>query len=405
MQFADLIAPIAVEAFLEETYDRKPLHITADGEAGRRRRELFSWTRLNDVLGIAGHWQQENVKVIMNGGAVPDDYYLGNVGTRRGLERRADPAKLESLLAMGASLVADAVEDASPALKQLVSMLSAQFLGTSGANAYCSFRGVQAFRSHVDLHDVFAIHCEGEKTWLIYRDRAPDPVDQHRGPDAQAEIERVKGPVLMEVRMRPGDLLYIPRGYYHDALASSDASLHLSLSVARHHGRSLFRILEDLAMRDAAFRAYLPDGRVDGGALLRERVETLSQRAAELMRTPAFAQALANAQLELAKPFRTLTLPDRPRPEFLTLARRPWRIDVDQDGATLVWQGGQAALGMLEAPARWLLGQNQVSIQQLVAHFPQYGEPVLRRDLVALLDRAGLIERSRADHITTRAGR
>jgi hypothetical protein len=404
MEFADLIAPVGVDTFLDDIYDRKPLHIPAEGAAGERRRALFPWSRLNDILGIAGHWGEENVKVILNGNAVPNDYYLTDVATRLGLQRRADPAKVETLLSMGASLVTDAVEDASAELKQLVAMLSMQFMGTSGANAYCSFRGVQAFRSHVDLHDVFAVHCEGEKTWLIYQNRAPDPVDQHRGPAAQAEIDRLKGPVMMEVRMRPGDLLYIPRGYYHDALASSEASLHLSLSVARHHGRSLFRILETLAMGDPAFRAYLPDGRVDGGRQLRERIEALSGRVAEMMRTPAFEQAVVNAQLELAKPFRTLNLPERPRPEFLHVPARGWRIDVTAAGAELVWERGRAPLGLLEAPARWLLAQNQVSVQQFVAHFPHYGEPALR-DLIALLERAGLVERPRAGGVvTTRVG-
>lgn len=391
MQFADLIAPVAVKTFLTETYDQRPLHIPATGDAGERRRALFPWSRLNDILGIAGHWQEENVKVLLNGNAVPPDYYLSDVATRLGLLRRADPAKVELLLSMGASLVADAVEDASAELKQLVAMLSAQFLGTSGANAYCSFRGVQAFRSHVDLHDVFAVHCEGEKTWLIYENRADDPVEQHRGPNAQAEIDRAKGRVMMEVRMRPGDLLYIPRGFYHDALASSDASLHLSLSVARHHARSFFRILENLAMRDAAFRAYLPDGREDGGRLLRERIESLTERVVAMMRSPAFEQEMLKAQLELAKPFRTLNLPARPEPEFLNIPRRGWRIDETDAGAELFWERGRAPLGVLAAPARWLLGQNQVSVQQLLAHFPQFGEAALR-ELIALLARAQLVE-------------
>lgn len=390
MDFADLIAPVPVETFLAQTYDRTPLHIPAAGEAGERRRALLPWARLNALLGIAGHWAEENVQMMLDRNALPPEHYLVEVATRAGVKRRADPAKIESLLALGASLVADALEDASAELKQVTTMLGARFLGTAGANAYCSFQGIQAFRTHNDLHDVFAVHCEGEKVWRIYRNRAPDPVEQHEGPDAQAEIDRLKGPVMMEVRMRPGDLLYIPRGYYHDALASSEASLHVTFGVARHTGRVMFRILEDLAMRDPAFRAYLPDGRADGGRLLGERVEALAARAAELMRTPAFAQALLNKQLELARPFRALALPERPRPAMFVRSQRPWRIDVAEGGATLVWQGGDAPLGLMEAPARWFLSQSLVSFQQLAAHYPQYGESALT-ELVQLLRRAGLV--------------
>lgn len=55
-------------------------------------------------------------------------------------------------------------------------MLAAQFGARSFANVYCSFRGVQAFQTHFDLHDVFAVQAEGEKTWRIYEARADAPV-------------------------------------------------------------------------------------------------------------------------------------------------------------------------------------------------------------------------------------
>lgn len=389
MDFADLIAPVPLQSFLDESYDRAPLHIPATGEAGERRRALLPWGQLNAMLGIAGHWREENIKLILNGTHVPGEHYLDETATRGGMVWRADPAKIEALLALGASLVVDAAEDASPALKQLGAMLSGQFRGAAGANIYCSFQGQQAFRSHMDLHDVFAIHTEGEKVWRIYRNRAPDPVEQHGGPDAQAQIDAAKGPLLMEVTMRPGDLLYVPRGYYHDALASSEASLHVTFSVARLYGRVLFGMLEELAMRDPAFRAYLPDGRADGGKALGERIATLAERAGALMRSPAFAQALLDRQLALAKPFKTLALPQRPAPEFFVRSQRPWRIDGGEGGAVLAWQGGQAPLGAMEAPARWFLSQSVVSFQQLAAHYPQHGEPALR-ELVTLLQRAGL---------------
>ena len=390
MNFADFIAPVPVQKFLDETFDRKPLHIPAEGAAAKERAGLLPWARLNALLAIAGHWREQNVKLVLNGVAVPPEQYLDYVGGLGG-ERRADPGKIESMLSLGASLVADSVENSLIEVKRVTTMLSDQFLGTSGANAYCSFHGIQAFNSHYDLHDVFAVHCEGEKVWRIYRNREPDPVEQNAGPDAQAEIDEIKGPVLMEVRMRPGDLLYIPRGYYHDALASSEASLHVTFSVARHTGRILFRILEELAMSDAPFRAYLPDCRAEGGRSLVEMVEALSGRAAELMRTPAFLRALVNHQLELAKPFRELSLPERPRPNLFARTKRPWRIDLRPDGATLVLEGGEAPLGLMEAPTRWFLSQDVASLQQLVAHYPQHGEEGLTA-VVQLLERGGLIE-------------
>jgi len=391
MDLAAFLAPFPIEQFMATVYDRQPLHIRAEGEAGERRRALLPWSGLNALFGVAAQWSEDYVKLILNGHPVPPDHYLDEVDTPAGPVRRADPAKIEALLGFGASLVADSVENASIDLRRVTGMLSEAFLGTSGANAYCSFRDVQAFRTHFDLHDVFAVHCEGEKIWRIYENKAPDPVEQHGGADAAAIIEQAKGRVWAEARMRPGDLLYLPRGFYHDALASSEASLHVTFSVARHTGRILFRILDDLAMQDADFRAYLPDGRVENGEALRERLETLGAKVEALMLTPSFRNALLNRQLALAKPVRELKLPERPPMQLFARTQRKWQIIQRESGTILQWDGGQATLGLLEDAVRWFLSQSLVSLQQLVAHFPQYGEPALA-DLVALLQRAGLVE-------------
>jgi hypothetical protein len=391
MDLAGFIAPFPAERFLNEVYGRVPLHVPAEGEAGERRRALLAWPRLNRILAIASHWTEANAKVILNGLPLGADHYVDEVATPAGPVRRADPAKIHAFLAMGASLVADSVEDAAPELRQVTAMLSERFLGTSGANAYCSFRGIQAFHSHCDLHDVFAVHSEGEKVWRIYENRAPDPVEQYQGEDGQALIDRTKGRVMMEVRMRPGDLLYIPRGFYHDALASSEASLHVTFSLAPHTARVLFRLLEELAMQDPEFRAYLPDGRLDEGRRLGDRLGALAGKAAALMRTPLFRNAVLNRQLALAKPLSEVSLPARPAMDFYIRTELQAEVVLHESGAFLVWQGGQAPLGLLEEPAQWMLGQNLSSTQQLEARFPQYGRPALQ-GLVALLLRAGLIE-------------
>ena len=35
----------------------------------------------------------------------------------------------------------------------------------------------QAFAPHFDTHDVFALHCEGEKVWNIYENFEKDPIN------------------------------------------------------------------------------------------------------------------------------------------------------------------------------------------------------------------------------------
>jgi ribosomal protein L16 Arg81 hydroxylase len=77
-----------------------------------------------------------------------------------------NPAKLKALMALGASLVANHLRRVCSEVGEVVAMLERAF-----ANVYCSFQGVQAFQTHFDLHDVYAVQAEGEKTWRVYESR------------------------------------------------------------------------------------------------------------------------------------------------------------------------------------------------------------------------------------------
>ena len=234
MDFAQFISPVPVDQFLSEHFNRKPLHI----QGGSSRAGLLSLARLEELLGILPHWTEQILKLIINSRPVVGHHYLDQQASGA---RRADPAKVEVFMRMGASLVADHVEDVDMHVREVVALLGREFGGTAGANAYCSFKDVQAFNSHCDAHDVFAVQIEGDKVWRIYENRADSPVEALEGADAQAIIDQAKGPVAMTVRMQPGDLLYIPRGYFHDALAQSDVSLHLTFAVLPLDGRVDFQ--------------------------------------------------------------------------------------------------------------------------------------------------------------------
>ncbi len=45
--------------------------------------------------------------------------------------------------------------------------------------------------------------------------------------------ERIKkaGRMIDQITLKPGDLLYLPRGQYHDALASKSGSIHIAFGL------------------------------------------------------------------------------------------------------------------------------------------------------------------------------
>ena len=183
-------------------------------------------------------------------------------------------------------------------------------MGSASANIYCSPGERQAFDSHYDDHEVFAFHIAGEKKWRVYEGRIDNPVGQPAPrPNLQQLHDQSKGKVLFEQTMRPGDLLYLPRGQYHDALASGGLSLHVTFSVFPMNGLALFKLLETASIPDSLFRDDLPNPETPGGrVLLRERLSALSGKLDELMASEAFADQIIAAQRALIRERREVGL-------------------------------------------------------------------------------------------------
>jgi ribosomal protein L16 Arg81 hydroxylase len=93
-------------------------------------------------------------------------------------------------------------------------------------NLHAGFQGARGFHTHWDGHDVFAVQLEGKKKWRLFgfTEQAPLAVP----PDAKhgAPTNHVWEGVLDR-----GDMLYLPRGYWHATEFVDDASLHLTFAV------------------------------------------------------------------------------------------------------------------------------------------------------------------------------
>jgi len=388
--FADLIAPVAPERFLADHFGTAPLHIPA---ADARRRSALDWASLNDILSVSSFWTEPRLKLFIEGRRIAPEHYCDTIQTLDGEVRRVNPGKVRVFLSMGASLVANAVETLTPGLRQVAGLLERQFLGLTSANIYCSFGGRRAFNSHYDSHEVFALHVEGEKVWRLYEGRADNPIGAPPDrPDTQQQLDRQKGRLMAEVTMRPGDLLYIPRGWFHDALASSEASLHVTYSVEPRNGRILFRLLEQEAMNDSAFRAYLPRADLDGGEALGERLTDLGNRLQAILADPAFRQEVAEVQRGVFGELSQYTLPAVGVLEAYDVLPRRTELARGADGWELRTERGPIPAGALHKAVSWILTRPAFTVQELAAWFPQADEAALR-GLVERLAQAGMIAR------------
>lgn len=165
----------------------------------------------------------EAIDVFVNGQLVR----LGDLQHKTG---RSPLAVLIEQLRRGSMVRVRDLQDASPAVGRTVRQLEQLFLARCQANLYLAPAGGAGFPAHFDISDGFIIQCGGAKDWTIYEDY----VDQTRLPTADTpwEPERYKplGPGKSMV-LRPGDVLYLPRGVMHAARCTNRHSLHLTISL------------------------------------------------------------------------------------------------------------------------------------------------------------------------------
>jgi bifunctional lysine-specific demethylase and histidyl-hydroxylase NO66 len=123
----------------------------------------------------------------------------------------------------------------------ILSLLEHEFGNMVGANAYLTPpNGAQGFAPHYDDIEAFCCQLEGQKRWKVYAPlhkaaRLPRTSSRDYTPSDLREVEPV-----MDVVLSPGDVLYMPRGWIHQACTLPETSvspdghghsLHLTIST------------------------------------------------------------------------------------------------------------------------------------------------------------------------------
>lgn len=371
----DLLAPITPKVFHADHDDRKPLYIPAG--AGAPKAALLDWDRFNALLDQTSIWTTQNLKVVFNGQRVPPRQYCHEAATGAGPVTRPSPAKVKLMLAQGASLILDEVQDLIPQVRAMTPALGQAFAGQVSANLYCSFGGVQAFGTHYDTHHVFAVQCAGEKVWTLYRNRADAPVSfPVDSPETRAWLAEQRGEVMEQITMRPGDVLYLPRGWYHEALATEGASLHVTYSITPATGLDLMKRVEAIVRDDPVFRHFLRPAAMEGGTVLRAQLAEIGRRLQALATSDLMLEEASVMQGRLVPAEPGYALPDRP----------PLTIYGRGPAAPPAFSGPVAiALG-------WALEQPRFALEDLIAQFDFVPEADLRA-AVGAAEAAGAITR------------
>lgn len=277
--FDALLAPFPARRFLDEVHGKQWLHIEGSPD---KVGAMLDWDVLNRLMNMEV-WNHRNLLLVLDTKTIPAQAYCQQKVDRSGQPQMVPiPAQVQQYLDRGASLVLNEVETLEPAIHGLVQAFDQGLGAKCSGNAYISQQNHQAFDSHFDRTDVFALQTLGSKRWRIYEGQLDAPVVHARftGMPPQ-EIQRLKGKVEAEIVTKPGDLLYLPRGRFHDALATEGPSIHLSFAVSEPKGLDYLQIVMDEAVADPKFREDLPLDEADLPAYF----DQLADRLREVART------------------------------------------------------------------------------------------------------------------------
>ena len=192
---------------------------------------IMSLDILDEILSKTNIWNNHNFIMMLDQKKINYSDYSSPSLDINGQNYRPDVNKVQNLVARGASIILNDIQKHNLNLLKFVDELQKLTNGRCQGNLYFSMASHQAFGPHFDLHDVFAIHFEGEKVWNIYENIEKNPINHPVFKLSGDERRKRAGKIIEQVTLRPGDLLYIPRGQYHDALASQNGALHIAFGL------------------------------------------------------------------------------------------------------------------------------------------------------------------------------
>ncbi len=265
---SSVLAPVTVDAFFAEYWERQPLHVAR--EATGYFADLYDVGDVEESL-VTGARELERFALVKAGHAQPalDDYVVSSPAIRwkstgKGPTAHVDPRKVAGFLDHGYTLVVKDAALLSAKLQRTCNRLQRDLGAFVGANVYFTPPGAQGLDVHHDTHDTLTVQIEGCKIWRVYEPVVELPLETqplHRDtPAPPLKLHR-------EVTLTAGQTLYLPRGYAHEAAATGERALHVTFALAPVRVVDvLHAALDAAAAGDVALRRALPRGWQDDAA-------------------------------------------------------------------------------------------------------------------------------------------
>jgi ribosomal protein L16 Arg81 hydroxylase len=291
-----LLSPVRLDEFWDTCWGVKALHVPGDPE---KFPDLFGWEALRGLLN-EGQTGPDSIRLVHDKKPIPPQ----------------EAVHVSKWLKQGATLIVDHLHRSDPVVGRLTDALARELNTVVNTNCYSSWPVSQGFDLHYDGHDVFVINLEGRKAWKVCEPTFRHPLERHarhRGPTPEDAVP------YLECTLDVGDVLYIPRGHWHSALAVTP-SMHLTIGPQpRSKSEFLAWLAGQLGNTDEAFRTDFSIARAaelggDGDPdLLRQEVEEFRDRLSLILEPDSLRESLLRFIMQGNSVRRFYQLPDLPR--------------------------------------------------------------------------------------------
>ncbi|MBI5160445.1 MAG: cupin-like domain-containing protein [Micrococcales bacterium] len=303
---------IPIEEFAAHHWGRRALLSPAlDPDAFS---DLFSADAVDELIAERG-LRTPFIRMAKEGSVLGPATYTASGGFGAEVADQVSSDRVLAQFAAGATIVLQGLHRMWPPLQHFTRQLIAELGHPAQVNAYVTPGSNRGFDPHYDVHDVFVLQVAGEKRWVVHEPVHENPLaDEPWSQHADAVAARAAGDPLIDTVLRPGDALYLPRGYIHSATALGGTTVHLTIGMPAFTGTDIARELVARAVRAPAVRGSLPLGVdvADPAALAAQVRAAADAVIAELSADPdAAARRIAAA---LGDRFARMTRPEPLRP-------------------------------------------------------------------------------------------
>lgn len=202
--------------------------------------EKYTWSNVNEMYS-RGDISHRDFK-LMNGYEVSKEEYVEKYDSLGNIKHKCITSVLYEYLRNGATLVRNSIIN-EPFVDKISRQISCFAEARTLTGGYAAFSSKSSYKSHWDTRDVYAVQLLGRKRWILRKPNFEFPLYMQQ----TKHFKNIKEPeeIYMDVILEAGDILYIPRGWWHDPLPLNEETFHLAVATFAPTGFEYMRWLQN----------------------------------------------------------------------------------------------------------------------------------------------------------------